>query len=181
MASIINVDQIKNAAGTSGLTLDSSTGKASFPNGATLPAGSVVQVVNTSSDTRTNTTSTSYVVATDIAATITPTSSSSKIYVQYDLSYRVYNNSGNDSIMFVGISKDGGTTILAPNRLRSYDYGNSGSLLESTVSASFLDSPATTSALTYQVYLKNQNATNATINNDTPDANSSVTLMEIAQ
>ena len=81
MASIINVDQIKNAAGTSGLTLDSSTGKASFPNGATSPAGSVVQVVNTSSDTRTNTTSTSYVVATDIAATITPTSSSSKIYV----------------------------------------------------------------------------------------------------
>ena len=81
--------------------------------------------------------------------------------------------------MFVGISRDGGTTILAPNRLRSYDYGNSGSLLESTVSASFLDSPATTSALTYQVYLKNQNATNATINNDTPDSNSSVTLMEI--
>ena len=44
MASILNVDQINNAAGTSGLTLDASTGKASFPNGATLPAGSVIQV-----------------------------------------------------------------------------------------------------------------------------------------
>jgi hypothetical protein len=39
MASILNVDQINNAAGTSAVTLDPSTGKASFPNGVTLPAG----------------------------------------------------------------------------------------------------------------------------------------------
>jgi hypothetical protein len=45
MASIINVDQIRNAAGTSGITLDASTGKASFPNGVTLPAGNVIQTV----------------------------------------------------------------------------------------------------------------------------------------
>lgn len=144
-------------------------------------AGSVIQVVNTSSDTRTASTSTSFTAATDLAATITPTSSSSKICVQYDVSYRVYNNAGADSIMVIGISKDGGSTVLAQNRLRSYDYGNSGSIIESTLSASFFDSPATTSALTYQVYFKNQNAANATINNDTPTAISSVTLMEIAQ
>ena len=47
MASIINVDQIRNAAGTSGLTLDASTGKASFPNGAVLPSGSVLKVSST--------------------------------------------------------------------------------------------------------------------------------------
>ena len=51
MASIINVDQIRNAAGTNGLTLDASTGKASFPNGATLPAGSVIQVTPLSTST----------------------------------------------------------------------------------------------------------------------------------
>ena len=45
MASILNVDQINNAAGTSAVTIDASTGKPSFPNGATLPAGSVLQVV----------------------------------------------------------------------------------------------------------------------------------------
>ena len=44
MASILNVDQINNAAGTSAVTIDPSTGKPSFPNGATLPAGSVIQV-----------------------------------------------------------------------------------------------------------------------------------------
>ena len=44
MASILNVDQINNAAGTSAVTLDPSTGHATFPNGMTLPAGSVVQV-----------------------------------------------------------------------------------------------------------------------------------------
>jgi hypothetical protein len=50
MASILNVDQINNAAGTSGIALDASTGKASFPNSVNtkwcdMPAGSVVQVV----------------------------------------------------------------------------------------------------------------------------------------
>jgi hypothetical protein len=181
MASILNVDQINNAAGTSAVTIDASTGKPSFPNGAILPAGSVIQVVNTLSDTRTSSTSTSYTAATDLAATITPTSSSSKICVQYDVSYRVYNNAGNDSMMVIGISKDGGSTVLAQNRLRSYDYGGSGSITESSVSISFLDSPATTNALTYQVYIKLTAGLNATINNDTPEANSSVTLMEIAQ
>ena len=50
MASILNVDQINNAAGTGAITIDASTGKPSFPNsvtipnGATMPAGSVVQV-----------------------------------------------------------------------------------------------------------------------------------------
>ena len=46
MASILNVDQINNAAGTSAVTIDASTGHATFPNGMTLPAGSVVQVAH---------------------------------------------------------------------------------------------------------------------------------------
>jgi hypothetical protein len=53
MASILNVDQINNAAGTSAVTIDATTGKPSFPNGATLPAGHVVQFK--SSVTRTGT------------------------------------------------------------------------------------------------------------------------------
>jgi hypothetical protein len=173
MASILNVDQINNAAGTSAVTIDSS-GNVQIP-------GHVLQVVNTLTNTRTTTTSTSFVSATDVVATITPTSSSSKIYVLFNIAYRSYNSNGNDAIIFIGISKDGGTTVLAQNRLRSYDYGGSGSIVESSVSASFLDSPATTNALTYQVYIKLTSGNNATINNDTPDANSSVTLMEIAQ
>jgi hypothetical protein len=47
MASILNVDQINNAAGTSAVTIDASTGKASFPNGVTLPAGVGGKLLNT--------------------------------------------------------------------------------------------------------------------------------------
>ncbi len=47
MASILNVDQINNAAGTSAVTIDPSTGHATFPNGMTLPAGAGGKLLNT--------------------------------------------------------------------------------------------------------------------------------------
>ena len=84
MASIINVDQIKNAAGTSGLTLDASTGKASFPSGATLPAGSVLQV-QTASRLATSSISTSTnatYLYTNNSVSITPLFANSKIIIQ---------------------------------------------------------------------------------------------------
>ena len=149
-------------------------------NGVHIP-GHVIQVVNTNTNTRTTTANTTYTVATDVVASITPTSSSSKILILYNCMVRTYNNGGADSSMKVGISRDSGTTILSPQRTRAYDYGSSGIIVESSVSSSFLDSPATTSALTYQVYIAKAAGTNATINNYTPDAHSSITLMEIAQ
>ena len=47
MASILNVDQINNAAGTSAVTIDPSTGHATFPNGMTLPSGVGGKLLNT--------------------------------------------------------------------------------------------------------------------------------------
>jgi hypothetical protein len=84
MASILNVDQINNAAGTSGLTLDASTGKASFPNGATLPAGSVVQVQTASrlgTSSISTSTNNSYLYTND-SVSITPLFANSKIIIQ---------------------------------------------------------------------------------------------------
>ena len=84
MASILNVDQINNAAGTSAVTIDPSTGKPSFPNGATLPAGSVVQVqtasrLGTSSISISSNNSYLY---TNNSVSITPLFANSKIIVQ---------------------------------------------------------------------------------------------------
>ena len=154
--------------------------KIEIPSGNTLYApGHVVQAVTTNSNTRSTTTSTSYVAATDLSATITPKSSSSKILVLFNVMVRSYNSGGADSSMKVGFSRDGGTTILSPQRTRAYDYGSSGIIVESSVSASYLDSPATTSALTYQIYYAYVAGSNATVNNFSPDAYSSITLMEI--
>jgi len=84
MASILNVDQINNAAGTSAVTIDPSTGKPSFPNGANLPAGSVVQVQTASRlGTSSISISSNYsYLYTNNSVSITPLFANSKIIVQ---------------------------------------------------------------------------------------------------
>ena len=76
-------------AGTTTLTLPTANGTIlttgssgqSIPKAA-LPTGSVLQVVQGSYSTQTTTTSTTY-VTTNLSATITPTSASSKILINY--------------------------------------------------------------------------------------------------
>ena len=73
MASILNVDQINNAAGTSAVTIDPSTGKPSFPNGATLPSGSVVQVKQAvKTNTQSIATAWGFTQISDLTVNITP-------------------------------------------------------------------------------------------------------------
>ena len=87
MASILNVDQINNAAGTSAVTIDASTGKPSFPNGANLPAGSVVQVqYRAVPATGFSTTSSSMVDLTNWYVDITPKFSNSILVWQTSFS-----------------------------------------------------------------------------------------------
>lgn len=87
MASILNVDQINNAAGTSAIGINSSSGLVTFPNsvtipdGAGMPAGSVVQVQNADGNTETSISNsgTGRVYADLLTISYTPTSSSNKI------------------------------------------------------------------------------------------------------
>ena len=161
------------------LTVDNIVGTTTAGN-VHIP-GAVIQVKNTNTNTRTTHSSTSYQVADDIVATITPKYTTSKILVMMNVMARTFNGGGADSSIKVGFSRDGGSTIISPIRTRAYDYGSNGIIVESSLSANFLDSPATTSSLTYQVYFAYVNGNNATVNNFSPDAHSSITLMEIAQ
>ena len=161
------------------LTVDNIVGATTAGN-VHIP-GAVIQVKSTNTNTRTTHGSTSYAVADDIVATITPKYATSKILVMMNVMVRTYNATGADSSMKVAFSRDGGSTIISPIRTRSYDYGSSGIIVESSVAADYLDSPATTSSLTYQVYFAYVNGTNAAVNNFSPDSHSSITLMEIAQ
>ena len=194
MASILNVDQINNAAGTSAVTIDASTGKPSFPNGATLPAGSVLQVVfadynTTSSFSSSSTVDTGFDI---FSLSITPSSTSSKILIiakgtmgslgiDYDMSWSLKR----------GSSRIGGNTnssnFLGTNVHASGAGPNEG---PATMNFQYLDSPATTSATTYTVVaLTGEDATHYvnrgnSVNSARTWANSgncSLTLMEIAQ
>jgi hypothetical protein len=194
MASILNVDQINNAAGTSAVTIDPSTGKPSFPNGATMPAGSVVQVVFADYNTTSSFSSSAGVdTGFDIfSLSITPSSASSKILIiakgtmgslgiDYDMSWSLKR----------GSSRIGGNTnatnFLGTNVHASGAGPNEG---PTTMNFQYLDSPATTNATTYTlVALTGETATHYvnrgnSVNSARTWANSgncSLTLMEIAQ
>ena len=176
MASILNVDQINNAAGTSGIAFDASTGKASFPNGATLPAGSVLQVVRAGWSSAATTSSTS-LVNTGRSATITPTSVNSKVLILLTFGY--YASNGLSDYLISTFFRNG-TDIgqgsypcMMLNRL-----GYTDSNYTQAVTGSLYDSPATTSTVVYDWYVRTSNGSSITYG-DARMANS-ITLMEIA-
>ena len=165
-------------------TLDSATiTSATITNqltDANMSAGSVIQVVSVASSTQLTTSSAgSYIASSHITLSITPSSTSSKILTILSPSLRAYENGGSNANMRFALSWDGGSSFLYQAKLRGYDYGNSGILLGASISQTFLDSPSSTSALTYTMYVKMIGGSAIEIN---PDGNnkSTLTLIEIA-
>ena len=183
MASILNVDQINNAAGTSALSIDSS-GNVQIP-------GHVVQVVST---TKTDTfsevlaTGTLSSVVTGLTASITPSSASNKILVTLSVTL-------NYQATYISLTEDGvvisqGDT--AGNRQRV--TGGTGLTFSEfypvTTTVQFLHSPSTTSELTYGCKISSSSSATQTIyvNRGGTDTDidevmrgtSTITVMEIA-
>ncbi len=131
---------------------------------ATLPTGSVLQVVSATYATESSTTSASY-VSTGLTASITPTSSSSKIYVV--ATYGCYTSDNGKYSIFRNTTN---VVSLGLGQLRN-------AALDSTMTLTYLDSPSTTSSTTYTVYMRsNAGTTYIALNNWTCQ----IVLMEIA-
>ena len=145
MSSIIKVDQIQDSGGNNLVTSNGS--------GVITSAGfgKIGQVVSATDSTQRTTTSTSYVTASNtLTANITPTSTSSKILVM--LSTTGF-NSGNNYTYYT-IYRD--STNVASNSNQnelSAIHGDSGTTIV-PLNISFLDSPSSTSQITYQAYMK---------------------------
>ena len=159
------------------------SGTVDTSSGLTTPAGHVIQVKDVTSSTKTRVDTAAWSAAADLSLSITPKFATSKILVSYFLSVRTYRSGSNDSQSKFGISRDSGTTILMPTQTRSYDYGGNGIIVNNGIAKSFLDSPNTTSEITYQVYMYHVNGTNTELNTygSTSGDTSSIVLMEIAQ
>jgi hypothetical protein len=140
---------------------------------ATLPTGSVLQVVNRTSAGTASTTGTSY-VATDVFASITPISSTSKILILGSVWCSASANAQNTILTLYRNSTD----IVGT----SYGLGSiyaSSSSVEGMIGSSWLDSPSTTSSTTYTFYVKRADAAGtATAGNSA--RTSQITLLEIA-
>ena len=172
---------------TGAVTATSFAGSGASLTGLTssqMPAGSVLQVVYaTITSGSVTTTSTSY-ADTNVTASITPTSSSSKILIQANAHTYISSHAANDwsaanfdivrgstQVYQTSPSPTGGYTMgsfVTDTTSRHMDY----------VPITYLDSPSTTSAVTYKVRVASRNG--HSVNFSSGYGHSNITLTEIA-
>ena len=163
------------SAGSSGTIITTGSSGQSIPKAA-LPTGSVLQVVNATYSTETSNSTSTY-ADTGLSASITPTSSSSKILIIVNqqgcqkrlgsidngLTLRLMRNSSELSIFQLYGGYTGSNT---------YNYF-------SAIGGNYLDSPATTSLVTYKTQFKNE-VNGASVTVQGVSSTSTITLLEIA-
>jgi hypothetical protein len=141
--------------------------------------GMVLQVV-TSTNTNNNSTSGGVYADTGLTASITPTSTTSKILVLISATIGCSGyNAGQNGVSNFQIVR--GSTSVYVTAISTYNYTGAGSGGVSAVTPSILsyvDSPATTSSTTYKLQYKNTNGSSAYFNTDS--GNSTIILMEIS-
>ena len=120
----------------------------------TATAGKILQVIQTVKKNRQTINSTTLVDITGMSVSITPSSASNKVLVNYSLV--VFSNAvyyalrlvrDSDSTIFIG---DENPSATSQNRASFGSYDSS-YVIADTIAQSFLDSPNTTSAITYKL------------------------------
>ena len=151
-----------------------------------LPTGSVLQVVQATTQSAVSNSTTTYADS-GLTASITPTSASSKVLVLVSQNFYISIASGSSQFGGFQIVRNS-TAIYTPSQdgVSSFDYGLSNgnttsSNLFTRYSACYLDSPATTSATTYKTQMRVYYTTSSgTIFAQNSNGTSSIILMEIA-
>ena len=133
-----------------------------------IGAGAVLQVVSSTTTSQVSTSSTSFTSAT-LAVSITPTSTSSKVYVIVNTTAQGSTTNSLYYTIYRGATNLGGTLGMA---LFSNGNGN-----EFPFAMTYLDSPSTTSSTTYTVYFRTN--TGSVFMGETNTV-TSITAMEIA-
>ena len=145
-----------------------------------LPTGSVIQVKHAQTKSNSTQSSGSYVNFANLNVSITPTSSSNLLVFQYTMLVRVREKSSHGAFAWIAVSDDNGSSYLAENYHRTYDYGGSGCDLDSGACGYAIKTAGSTSARTYKVYLKLADGDSYEVNPAGNQNNSAVTVMEIA-
>jgi hypothetical protein len=141
-----------------------------------MPTGSVIQTVNATLNSSTQTTSTSF-TATGLTASITPISTTNKILILV-----------NSVILCQSSSYPGYATIYRNSTNLGTNTGltfvSVGSSADVPIAMTFLDSPSTTSSTAYTVYIRTANASGYVQLGDSGGGiyqTASITLLEIKQ
>ena len=172
------------------LSNQSLTSVTSLP--AAISTGKVLQVVNSVSTTRQSSSSTTYADVSGLSVNITPSSSSNKVLVMVDLNM-ISNASGSgtfvkllrDSTVVTKTTTSGGNATAEAFNSGGGKVGTGPERQKGSATLCFLDSPSSTSALTYKIQFATSNSSNAAyvngwaLNTDQSSV-STITLMEIA-
>jgi len=138
---------------------------------AAISTGKVLQVVSTSSTTETSTTSTSW-VDTAMTANITPSSSSNKIYIIGSTNGQSSSSNERNNLSIFRDSTNLGDSNQGFGRSLNADE------LMEKAAISYLDSPSTTSQITYTLKLRSHSG--GTVQTNSNGSRGTITLMEIA-
>ena len=180
---ILKVGDIQTSSGSGTITIGQSGETVNFPSGVTvsgLPAsGKVLQVVTATDDTNRTTTSTSFVTGSNtLSLSITPSSASNKIFVI--ASSTVQNGSG-DGYVFSTIYRDSTNLGNATYGMGVVNSVSGVTAIRAPLCMTILDSPSSTSALTYQVYFRSNNVSyTANLGGGNEVVKGSITAWEIS-
>ena len=153
MASKIKVDQIQTADGTGTIALQN---QLSGMTNLSLPTGSVLQVKTSGAFSNSETTSTSF-VDTGMSVSITPISTSSKILLVGSAFVLVYGSSS-DLRMGVKIMRSSTAVWNTDGGRETFQVRGSPAEMCSVVAINALDSPSTTSEVTYMTQIAKNNS-----------------------
>lgn len=142
---------------------------------ANAPSGSVIQVVHATDTPTFNSSSTSFVDYPSMSATITPINASNRVLIL--MNYGGYVEAGGGDNGFRCQILRNSTAILSDNNHTLYIYSPDGAEMILRHSLSYVDSPSSTSAVTYKLQIA---ATAGSAFRNYDNNRCSITLMEIA-
>ena len=143
---------------------------------AAITTGKVLQVVTTNTSTKLASTSTSFIASgIGLSVNITPSSTSNKIFVIASTCIR---NSNNESYTTATIYRDS-TNLGNSNLGMGTVWGSNSSVPNVPHTMQYLDSPSSTSQITYEVYFRAVGSGTAYLNGIDNNNQGTITAFEI--
>ena len=151
-----------------------------------LPSGSsggIIQIIQGSTNNRVETSSQSF-VTTNLSATITPRRNDSKVFIMVSGDC---NTNADDNQIFMTIYRSIGGGSFSDLAMPGTSFGFACAMsysdrLHSAVSINYLDSPSTTSAVEYKVYIRKSSSGSGNVEFPVNNGYQSafITLMEVS-